>query len=139
MEGLSGLQNLHVLDVSSNKLTSVDDIEKLTMYWQHIPPLTFIHTLLDFFKIFRVFAEMILFSIWRLDDLWLNDNQIATLDGFGMAVAGSRERLTTIYLERNPCVSFCLVRKTFINLLKKNHLTVSNYVIFAILVHLNVI
>jgi Leucine-rich repeat (LRR) protein len=30
MEGLSTLQNLRVLDVSSNKLTSVEDIETLT-------------------------------------------------------------------------------------------------------------
>jgi Leucine-rich repeat (LRR) protein len=30
MEGLSTLQNLRVLDVSSNKLTAVEDIETLT-------------------------------------------------------------------------------------------------------------
>lgn len=30
MEGLSTLENLRVLDLSSNKLTSVDDIENLT-------------------------------------------------------------------------------------------------------------
>jgi protein phosphatase 1 regulatory subunit 7 len=40
-----------------------------------------------------------------LEDLWLNDNQILSLDGVENAVAGSREVLTTIYLERNPCVS----------------------------------
>lgn len=32
MEGLSTLVNLRVLDVSNNKLTSVNDIENLTMY-----------------------------------------------------------------------------------------------------------
>jgi len=32
MEGLSTLVNLRVLDVSSNKLTSVDDIMNLTQY-----------------------------------------------------------------------------------------------------------
>lgn len=32
MEGLSSLANLRVLDVSSNKLTSVDDIHNLTQY-----------------------------------------------------------------------------------------------------------
>lgn len=32
MEGLSTLVNLRVLDVSSNKLTSVDDITNLTQY-----------------------------------------------------------------------------------------------------------
>jgi len=35
----------------------------------------------------------------------LNDNQIPSLDGIEAALAGSREKLTTIYLERNPCVS----------------------------------
>ena len=32
MEGLSALVNLRVLDVSNNKLTSVDDIQTLTKY-----------------------------------------------------------------------------------------------------------
>ncbi|KAJ4708514.1 protein phosphatase 1 regulatory subunit pprA [Melia azedarach] len=69
MEGLSTLVNLRVLDVSSNKLTSVDDIQNLT----------------------------------RLEDLWLNDNQLESLEGVAEAVTGSRESLTTIYLENNPC------------------------------------
>ncbi|OMO58242.1 Leucine rich repeat 4 [Corchorus olitorius] len=69
MEGLSTLVNLRVLDVSSNKLTSVNDIQNLT----------------------------------RLEDLWLNDNQIESLENIAEAVAGSREKLTTIYLENNPC------------------------------------
>ncbi|CAG7883883.1 unnamed protein product [Brassica rapa] len=46
MEGLSALVNLRVLDVSNNKLTSVDDIQSLT----------------------------------KLEDLWLNDNQIEILE-----------------------------------------------------------
>lgn len=33
MEGLSALVNLRVLDVSNNKLTSVDDIQNLTKYF----------------------------------------------------------------------------------------------------------
>lgn len=32
MEGLSTLVNLRVLDVSSNKLAAIEDIEKLTWY-----------------------------------------------------------------------------------------------------------
>ncbi|KAF9595401.1 hypothetical protein IFM89_000319, partial [Coptis chinensis] len=64
--------NLRILDISSNKLTTVDDIEKLT----------------------------------RLEDLWMNDNQIASLDGFDLALAGSRDKLTSIYVEHNPCVRF---------------------------------
>jgi hypothetical protein len=40
----------------------------------------------------------------------LNDNQIPSLDGIEAALAGSREKLTTIYLERNPCVSISRLR-----------------------------
>ncbi|KAL0346626.1 UNVERIFIED_CONTAM: protein phosphatase 1 regulatory inhibitor subunit PPP1R7 [Sesamum calycinum] len=40
-----------------------------------------------------------------LEDLWLNDNQITSLDSIAEAVASSRENLTTIYLERNPCAN----------------------------------
>lgn len=53
--------------------------------------------------------QLLLFSYkWnsscRLEDLWLNDNQIESLEGISEAVVGSREKLTTIYLENNPCV-----------------------------------
>ncbi|KAF9595384.1 hypothetical protein IFM89_000302, partial [Coptis chinensis] len=78
MEGLSTLVNLRILDISSNKLTAVDDIEKLT----------------------------------RLEDLWMNDNQIASLDGFDLALAGSRDKLTSIYVEHNPCANFPNYTKT---------------------------
>lgn len=43
-------------------------------------------------------------AAYRLEDLWLNDNQIESLEGIAEAVAGSREKLTTIYFENNPCV-----------------------------------
>lgn len=43
--------------------------------------------------------------IFRLEDLWLNDNQIASLEGMADIVSGSKEKITTIYLENNPCVS----------------------------------
>lgn len=42
--------------------------------------------------------------VYRLEDLWLNDNQIESIEGIAEAVVGSREKLTTIYLEHNPCV-----------------------------------
>ncbi|KAK3210643.1 hypothetical protein Dsin_015349 [Dipteronia sinensis] len=45
-------------------------------------------------------------SLPRLEDLWLNDNQIESLESIAEAVAGSRETLITIYLEKNPCVQF---------------------------------
>ncbi|KAF9612727.1 hypothetical protein IFM89_003269, partial [Coptis chinensis] len=42
----------------------------------------------------------------RLEDLWMNDNQIASLDDLDLALAGSRDKLTTTYVEHNPCVRF---------------------------------
>jgi hypothetical protein len=42
----------------------------------------------------------------RLEDLWLNDNQIASLEGIETLLQGCMDCLTTIYLERNPCVCF---------------------------------
>lgn len=44
----------------------------------------------------------------RLEDLWLNDNQIESIEGIAEAVTGSREKLTTVYLENNPCVRLFL-------------------------------
>ncbi|KAF8400877.1 hypothetical protein HHK36_014180 [Tetracentron sinense] len=49
-------------------------------------------------------------NLTRLEDLWLNDNQIESLEGIVAAVAGSREKLTTIYLEHNPCAESVVVR-----------------------------
>ena len=42
--------------------------------------------------------------VYRLEDLWLNDNQIESIEGMAEDVIGSREKLATIYLEKNPCV-----------------------------------
>jgi protein phosphatase 1 regulatory subunit 7 len=96
MEGLSSLVNLRVLDVSSNKLTSVDDIPNLTQY---------VYSSISFLTNelwFLISLPRLIY--YRLEDLWLNDNQIESLEGFAEAVAGSRQKLTTIYLENNPCV-----------------------------------
>jgi len=49
---------------------------------------------------------------YRLEDLWLNDNQIESLKGIAEAVISSREKLTTIYLENNPCVRYSLTWRT---------------------------
>lgn len=99
MEGLSSLVNLRVLDVSSNKLTSVEDIQNLTQY-------AFCFSILYFCCL--AFFLLIFPSNWncvfRLEDIWLNDNQIESLDEFAEALTGSREKLTTIYLQNNPCV-----------------------------------
>ena len=96
MEGLSSLVNLRVLDVSSNKLTSVDDIQNLTQYVYSA-----VRIILSSLTLLISMPHLI---YYRLEDLWLNDNQIEALKGIAEAVAGSRQKLTTIYLENNPCV-----------------------------------
>lgn len=46
------------------------------------------------------------FLLWhRLEDLWLNDNSISSLDDFLAALKGPSKSIKTLYLERNPCVS----------------------------------
>lgn len=67
MEGLSALVNLRVLDVSNNKLTSVDDIQSLTKY------VTFRASGLFFFCLLVIFGLHPDFTLTcRLEDLWLN-------------------------------------------------------------------
>lgn len=101
MEGLSTLVNLRVLDVSSNKLTEINDIENLTKCVNQ-----FNQTMHYSILLLRQLCYLSYpgYLATRLEDLWLNDNQITSLDNIAEAVAGSRENLTTIYLERNPCV-----------------------------------
>ena len=110
MEGLSSLVNLKVLDVSSNKLKSVDDIENLTQYvyfrFPHPPIMTFYLWLLFKWYIltFLPHSSFVISNFGRLEDLWLNDNHIESLEGIAEAVTASRDKLATIYLENNPCV-----------------------------------
>ena len=116
IEGVSTLVNLRILDVSSNKLTSVSDVQNLTWYDKF--PCSMIHLIHHAY----LFLLIIWFSHWinvgSLEDLWLNDNQIESLETIAEDVAGSREKLTTIYLENNPCVSFHthITRKLSVNL-----------------------
>jgi protein phosphatase 1 regulatory subunit 7 len=105
MEGLSTLVNLRVLDVSSNKLTSVNDIQNLTQYvWSSL-----LRIMLSLIRFISLLDSR---HAYRLEDLWLNDNQIESLEGVSEAVVCSREKLTTIYLENNPCVRYSLTWKT---------------------------
>jgi len=107
MEGLSALVNLRVLDVSNNKLTSVDDIQNLTKYF------TFPLLQTDFCLLVICFLHPDFNLTYRLEDLWLNDNQIESLEAITEAVTGSKEKLTTIYLENNPCVSLIIIFSHF--------------------------
>lgn len=102
IEGISTLVNLRILDVSSNKLTSVSGTEKLTRY--HKFPSFILCNMLIFPRV--IIWNLHWIYVCSLEDLWLNDNQIESLESISEDVAGSREKLTTIYLENNPCVSF---------------------------------
>ncbi|KAK8543205.1 hypothetical protein V6N13_136264 [Hibiscus sabdariffa] len=86
-ESLSGLEvssTLKELYVSKNEVTKMEEINHL-------------HEL----QILELGSNRL--RDWRLEDLWLNDNQIESLENIAEAVSGSREKLTTIYLENNPC------------------------------------
>ncbi|KAJ8434085.1 hypothetical protein Cgig2_030520 [Carnegiea gigantea] len=108
MKGLSTIVNLCILDVSLNKLTSFDDVEKLTKYDVYLLAMPFIH--------YRSII-MHLVSFWQLIlkhilCLFSYVQLITALENLADVVAGSREKLTTIYLEYNPCVCVQLNRSS---------------------------
>ncbi|RRT43764.1 hypothetical protein BHE74_00058749 [Ensete ventricosum] len=90
LNGLSNVSNtLKELYVSKNEVNKMEELEHL-------------HSL----QILELGSNRLRVSIiYQLEDLWLNDNQIPSLKGIDVAVSGSREKLTTIYLERNPCAT----------------------------------
>lgn len=53
----------------------------------------------------RLTAVENLSPLTQLEDLWLNDNQIPSLDGLDSALAAQRETLTTVYLSGNPAAA----------------------------------
>jgi protein phosphatase 1 regulatory subunit 7 len=52
-----------------------------------------------------------------LEDLWLNDNAIPSLEGLGQALAAQRDSLTTVYLHGNPAARDARYRETLLELL----------------------
>lgn len=46
-----------------------------------------------------------LHGLTQLQDLWLNDNQIPSLDGLEEELSDQKDSLTTIYLENNPAAT----------------------------------
>ncbi|GJM90662.1 hypothetical protein PR202_ga06963 [Eleusine coracana subsp. coracana] len=128
---LCGLKLIKKLSLQSNRLTSMDGfqdciaLEELYLSHNGIQKMEGLSTLQNL-RVLDVSSNKItaienIESLTRLEDLWLNDNQIPSLDGIEAALAGSRETLTTIYLERNPCVSktpnySATLKRTFPNL-----------------------
>uniref|UniRef100_A0A7N0SY32 Protein phosphatase 1 regulatory subunit 7 n=1 Tax=Kalanchoe fedtschenkoi TaxID=63787 RepID=A0A7N0SY32_KALFE len=112
---LCGLQCLKKISLQSNRLTSMKGFEDCValeeLYLSHngIAKMEGLSTLVNL-RVLDVSSNKLtevndIASLTRLEDLWLNDNQIASLDAFIEAVSGSKEKLVTLYLERNPCAT----------------------------------
>ncbi|KAG6476844.1 hypothetical protein ZIOFF_066092 [Zingiber officinale] len=111
---LCGLKSIRKLSLQSNRLTSMIGfqeciaLEELYLSHNGIQKMEGLSTL-ENLRVLDISSNKLtaigeIEKLTRLEDLWLNDNQITSLEGIDLAVSGSREKLTTIYLERNPCV-----------------------------------
>ncbi|KAL3642951.1 hypothetical protein CASFOL_013766 [Castilleja foliolosa] len=112
---LCGLKCIKKLSLQSNRLTSMAGLEECValeeLYLSHngIAKMEGLSTLVNL-RVLDVSSNKLtdvnhIDNLAKIEDLWLNDNQIKSLDNIAEAVASSREKLTTIYLERNPCAS----------------------------------
>ncbi|XP_062223664.1 protein phosphatase 1 regulatory inhibitor subunit PPP1R7 homolog [Phragmites australis] len=110
---LCGLKLIKKISLQSNRLTSMEGfqeciaLEELYLSHNGIQKMEGLSTLQNL-RVLDVSCNKLtaienIETLTRLEDLWLNDNQIPSLDGIEAALAGSREKLMTIYLERNPC------------------------------------
>lgn len=110
---LCGLKCIKKISLQSNRLTSMKGFEECValeeLYLSHngISKMEGLSTLVNL-KVLDVSSNKLtsiddIANLPRLEDLWLNDNQIVSVEGLSEAVAGSRDKLTTIYLENNPC------------------------------------
>ncbi|PHT81137.1 hypothetical protein T459_14152 [Capsicum annuum] len=110
---LCGLKCIKKISLQSNRLTSMNGfqgcvaLEELYLSHNGIAKMEGLSTLVNL-RVLDVSANRLteindIENLTKLEDLWLNDNNIASLEGLAEAIAGAREKLTTIYLERNPC------------------------------------
>ncbi|XP_057506063.1 protein phosphatase 1 regulatory inhibitor subunit PPP1R7 homolog [Actinidia eriantha] len=127
---LCGLTGIKKISLQSNRLTSMAGLEECVtleeLYLSHngIAKMEGLSKLINL-RVLDVSSNKLtevdnIENLSQLEDLWLNDNQITSLEGIAEAVAGSRDKLTTIYLERNPCASspnyFTTLRQVFPNI-----------------------
>ncbi|KAH7511969.1 hypothetical protein FEM48_Zijuj12G0040300 [Ziziphus jujuba var. spinosa] len=110
---LCGLKCIKKISVQSNRLTSMKGFEECIaleeLYLSHngISKMEGLSSLIHL-RVLDVSSNKLtsvddIEKLTQLEDLWLNDNQIESLESVSEAVAGSREKLGTIYLENNPC------------------------------------
>ncbi|KAK6941472.1 Leucine rich repeat 4 [Dillenia turbinata] len=124
---LCGLTCVKKISLQSNRLTSMTGFEGCValeeLYLSHngIAKMEGLSTLVNL-RVLDISANKLtsvddIQNLSQLEDLWLNDNQISSLETLSEAVASSREKLTTIYLERNPCANsasyFATLRQIF--------------------------
>ncbi|CAL0330913.1 unnamed protein product [Lupinus luteus] len=110
---LCGLKCIKKLSLQSNRLTSMTGfegciaLEELYLSHNGISKMEGLSSLVNL-RVLDVSSNKLtsvddIQNLTHLEDLWLNDNQIESLEGIAESVAGSKEKLTTIYLEKNPC------------------------------------
>ncbi|KAG6723578.1 hypothetical protein I3842_03G215200 [Carya illinoinensis] len=110
---LCGLKFIKKISLQSNRLTSMKGFEDCIgleeLYLSHngIAKMEGLSALVNL-RVLDVSSNKLtsvndIQNLKQLEDLWLNDNQIDSLEDLAEAVSGSREKLTTIYLENNPC------------------------------------
>ncbi|CAH9101941.1 unnamed protein product [Cuscuta epithymum] len=112
---LCGLKCIKKISIQSNRLTATTGLEECValeeLYLSHngIEKMEGLSTLVNL-RVLDVSANKLtaitgIENLTSLEDLWLNDNNISSLEGIADAVSGSRQKLTTLYLERNPCAN----------------------------------
>ncbi|XP_018472127.1 protein phosphatase 1 regulatory inhibitor subunit PPP1R7 homolog [Raphanus sativus] len=126
---LCGLNCIRKISLQSNRLTSMKGFEDCValeeLYLSHngISKMEGLSALVNL-RVLDVSNNKLtsvddIQSLTKLEDLWLNDNQIESLEAITEAVAGSKDKLTTIYLENNPCakssVYVAVLRQIFPN------------------------
>ncbi|KAI9119109.1 hypothetical protein K1719_009784 [Acacia pycnantha] len=127
---LCGLTCIKKISLQSNRLTSMTGFESCIaleeLYLSHngISKMEGLSSLVNL-RLLDVSSNKLtsvddIQNLTQLEDLWLNDNQIESLQAIIEAVAGSTEKLTTIYLENNPCAKspdyLATLRQTFPNI-----------------------
>ncbi|CAL5215106.1 unnamed protein product [Lathyrus oleraceus] len=126
---LCGLKCIKKISLQSNRLTSMIGfegciaLEELYLSHNGITKMEGLSSLVNL-RLLDVSSNKLtsvddIQNLTQLEDLWLNDNKIESLEGFAEAVSGSREKLTTIYLENNPCAKLpkytAILREIFPN------------------------
>ncbi|KAF2303979.1 hypothetical protein GH714_025825 [Hevea brasiliensis] len=107
MEEIDHLYQLQILELGSNRLRECVALEELYLSHNGITKMEGLSTLVNL-SVLDVSSNKLtsiddIQNLTRLEDLWLNDNQIESLERIAEAIAGSRQKLTTIYFENNPC------------------------------------